>query len=137
MLCKSALDALVNLLRVVMAGQNMVVNTIESHDSNVQNNDSNSRLEEDIQHYKDEGSRCFNIQNFFYGDLDLMMLDGGKTTIPRISKEWDDTTKRNKLSVILTILELTFQSQRAAFNGGTGTAQRKKKEGWGKDELWV
>ncbi|KAK0082368.1 hypothetical protein PV326_007222 [Microctonus aethiopoides] len=44
----------------------MVVNTIESHDSNVQNNDSNSRLEEDIQHYKDEGSRCFNIQNFFY-----------------------------------------------------------------------
>ncbi|KAK0165559.1 hypothetical protein PV328_004065 [Microctonus aethiopoides] len=66
MLCKSALDALVNLLRVVMAGQNMVVNTIESHDSNVQNNDSNSRLEEDIQHYKDEGSRCFNIQNFFY-----------------------------------------------------------------------
>lgn len=38
-----------------MAGQNTVVKTIESHDSDVQNNDSNSRLEEDIQHFKDEG----------------------------------------------------------------------------------
>ncbi|KAK0175009.1 hypothetical protein PV327_008794 [Microctonus hyperodae] len=45
-----------------MADQNMVVNTIESHDREVQNNDTNSRLEEDIQDYKDEEFATLNAQ---------------------------------------------------------------------------